>query len=346
MGQCFLKMVSDSQASPVKRNISYYSSDMHPKPKFITTTTLLLFSAMPLMLHGEEGGSGHYLPGSMSSFVDAVPPAETFITRFNFVNYNGDISKGQPLPIAGLTVLGVDAESTAAGLTMLWRPPVQIGEGWSYAMSATLPYVWMDVSGWATAGKVTKSISDSEDGLGDMVLMPLMFNYKASDDWNFNFRVAAYAPTGEYEVGRLANTGKNFWTIEPAVAAMYFGKGNGIEASLFFGADFNFENEDTNYQTGTQLHLDGTLAQHFPLWGGLAGAGVNGFWYEQVQGDSGSGATFGDFKGRTAGLGPVLSFATKVSGQDVICELKWLHEFETKKRLEGDYIWFKALLKF
>lgn len=311
-----------------------------------STLAPLLLVSLTAAIHAEEGGSGHYLPGSMSSFVDAVPPAETFITRFNFVTYSGDFSAGQPLPIAGLTVFGVDAESTAAGLTMLWRPPFEIGENWSYAMSATIPYVWMDVTGGVTAGNLTKSVSDSEDGIGDLVLMPLMFNYNACDDLNFNFRVAGYAPTGEYEVGQLANTGKNFWTIQPTAAVMYFGKQNGIEASLFFGADFNFENPDTNYRSGTQLHLDGTLAQHFPLWGGFAGVGINAYWYEQVEGDSGSGANFGDFKGRTAGLGPVVSYATKIGGQDVIAELKWLHEFETKKRLEGDYIWLKALMKF
>ncbi len=334
---------------PVSVVLGYHPLCFYPtteKPIAMNRRILTLIAFTPLIATAEEGGSGHYLPGSMSSFADAVPPSETFITRFNFVNYSGDFNKGQPLPMAGLSVLGVDADSTAAGITMLWRPPLDIGENWSYAMSATIPYVWMDVTGGVTAGLVTKSVSDSEDGIGDIVLMPLMLNYKACDDVNFNFRIAAYAPTGEYEVGRLANTGKNFWTIEPAVAAMYFGKENGIEASLFLGADFNFENGDTNYQSGTQLHLDGTLAQHFPLWGGLAGVGVNAYWYEQVQGDSGAGANFGDFKGRTAGLGPVVSYVTKIGGQDVIAELKWLHEFETKRRMEGDYIWFKALLKF
>lgn len=155
-----------------------------------------------------------------------------------------------------------------------------------------------------------------------------------------------YAPTGRYEVGRLANTGKNLWTIEPAVGVMYFGQKNGREASLFLGADFNFENDDTEYQTGTQLHLDGTLAQHFPMGGGLLGVGVNGYWHEQVEGDSGDGATFGDFKGRTAGLGPVLSYAGKIGDTDLIAEIKWLHEFEKKNRLEGDYFWVKVVFKF
>lgn len=29
----------------------------------------------------EEGGSGHYMPGSMASFIDSVPPAPAFLAR-------------------------------------------------------------------------------------------------------------------------------------------------------------------------------------------------------------------------------------------------------------------------
>jgi hypothetical protein len=57
-------------------------------------------------------------------------------------------------------------------------------------------------------------------------------------------------------------------------------------------------------------------------------------------------ATFGDFEARTAGLGPVLSYASKIGDVDVIGELKWLHEFETRDRPEGDYVWCKFLVKF
>jgi hypothetical protein len=40
----------------------------------------------------EECGSGHYLPGSMASFIDGVPPTETFLTRVNVVKYDGSAS--------------------------------------------------------------------------------------------------------------------------------------------------------------------------------------------------------------------------------------------------------------
>jgi len=300
----------------------------------------------PGVAMAEEGGSGHYLPGSMASFIDGVPPTETFLMRVNLVYYNGSIGADKRLPIAGQTTLGASASSWAFGLTTLWRPPLDLGERWSYAMSATIPYLFMDVDVAGTSVPGSVSRSGSTNGLGDIVLMPLMLNYNVNPDFNVNFRAGIYAPTGDYEVGRLANTGKNFWTIEPVLGLLYFGQKNGIEVSAFVGADFNTENEDTNYQSGTQFHIDGTLAQHFPWLGGLAGAGVSAYYYQQIEADSGSGATLGDFEGRTIGAGPVVSFMKKIGGHDTVFELKWLHEFETENRLKGDIVWLKAVYKF
>lgn len=312
----------------------------------LLTTAALLTGLAAGTARAEEGGSGHYLPGSMSSFADAVAPKETFVARGNLVRYSGSAGKQQPLPIAGVTALGADASSWALGLTLFWRPPVEVGEGWSYAVSATLPVVTMDVSANVTAGAGTVARTSSTTGMGDVVLIPLMLNQSISPDFNINYRVAAYAPTGSYEVGRLSNTGKNFWTIEPTVGFMYFGQKNGREASVYVGADFNRENPDTHYKSGTQFHVDGTLAQHFPWQGGLAGVGLNGYYYKQLTGDSGSGATLGDFKGKTVGIGPVASFVTKVDGHDLIAEAKWLHETDTEKRMKGDILWLKVLYKF
>ena len=299
----------------------------------------------------EEGGSGHYVPGSMASFVDAVPPAETFVVRYNYLNYDGSFSKEQPLPIAGLNAVGVDAKSQAHGLTMLWRPPVELGTGLSYALSATIPYVWMDVSAQVDAtgpqgAPLSTRRTSKLDGLGDIVVMPTMLKYTINPDLAVGARLGFYLPTGDYEVGRLANQGKNFLTTEPTLELVYFGQKNGREASIFAGMDFNSENEDTDYRSGNQAHIDGTLAQHFPVAGGFGGVGVSGYWYEQVTGDSGSGANFGDFEGKTVSVGPVVSYATKVGGKDLVAELKWLHETDTTRRLEGDLIWFKFLAKF
>jgi hypothetical protein len=73
---------------------------------------------------------------------------------------------------------------------------------------------------------------------------------------------------------------------------------------------------------------------------------VTGFWYQQVTGDSGSGASYGDFKARSLGIGPVVSYSRKLGGSDFIAEFKWLHESKVKKRAEGDTLFLKAMLKF
>ncbi|MGP4842998.1 SphA family protein [Marinobacter sp. 1Y8] len=311
----------------------------------------LLAAMIPLAAtHAEEGASGHYFPGSYSSFMDGVSPTDALIVRANLFSYSGSIDASRAVPIAGMTALDVDVDTDALGVTMFWRPDWgTINDRWNYAMSATIPFVDLkvsaDVQSTAVPGTVVRR-SDSESGIGDTVLMPLMLNYHASDDLNINFRTTFYAPTGDYKVGRLANTGKNFWTVEPTVALMYLGQKNGIEGSLFLGADFNQENPDTDYKSGTQVHLGGTVAQHFPLWGGLAGAGVTGYWYQQVEGDSGSGANLGAFKARAQGLGPTVSWVKSVGKDQVLAELKWINEFNVNKRPEGNTLFLKAMYKF
>ncbi|WP_250645190.1 transporter [Candidatus Thiodictyon syntrophicum] len=51
----------------------------------------------------------------------------------------------------------------------------------------------------------------------------------------------------------------------------------------------------------------------------------------------------GDFKGRTAGLGPVLGYVLPLGKQNFVTELRWLRELDTRNRLAGDYVWLKLV---
>ena len=193
-------------------------STINPLSSYMKSQFLLIaILAVGFNVLAEEGGSGHYLPGAMSSFLDSVPLKESFTVRYNLVYYDGGLRLNEPLPIAGLKTLGANATSWAHGLTLAWRPPVEIGARWSYAASITIPVVWMDVTANVTAGPVSVRRSSTLNGLGDIVLMPVMLNYNINSNLNANFRAGIYAPTGDYKVGRLANTGKNFWTFEPTL---------------------------------------------------------------------------------------------------------------------------------
>ena len=154
---------------------------MNKKSKFFVSDasrTLLSFGLLSLSIFSmslvpdqalaEEGGSGHYLPGSMSSFVDGVPPEPTIIARLNVISYDGKLSR--TIPIGGQVVANAEAKSTALGATFLWAPDWDLGANWSYAMSTTIPLVSIEVSG-SVAGL---SKTDKETGVGDIILMPVM----------------------------------------------------------------------------------------------------------------------------------------------------------------------------
>ena len=71
--------------------------------------------------------------------------------------------------------------------------------------------------------------------------------------------------------------------------------------SLVTGFMINDENDDTNYETGNEFHIDAMFNQFFLETFAL---GLHAYYHKQVEGDSGSGAILGDFKGDSYGIGP------------------------------------------
>ncbi len=301
---------------------------------------------LPVSIYAEEGGSGHYTPGATASFFDTLP-GKPGLALANFFNYY-DASAGitRQLPFAGSLTANIDATCYADILMAIYQTPLKLLGG-SYAVATAIPYVWLEIKGNVSRGGRTISLRDSANGIGDIVVYPFMLGWVGlNGDLKYDARLGIYTPTGDYEKGKLANLGKNYWTFEPAVSLSYISSKIGLEVSAFAGMDFNTKNNETEYQTGSQFHLDFTVAEHLPLLGGVVGVGANGFYYQQITGDSGSGAKLGDFKGRTLGIGPVVSYMTKIWGKDLVAEAKWLPEIDVEKRLKGNYVWFKLGMLF
>lgn len=301
-------------------------------------TALVVGAAEPG--RAEEGGAGHYLPGAMSTFVDVVPgrQAAAFLNAFTY--YGGSVSATRKLQLGGEVVVGVDAKVYADTTIVL------VETGWDVlgadpAFAVAAPYVWVDVSGGVERNGRVVGTRDEADGWGDLEVLPLILTWKLGDV-KLGPALAVYFPTGKYEVGELANVGRNYFTVSPFVFASWLSTTIGTEVTAFAGVDFNSENDATDYRTGHQFHLDGSIAQHLPLFGGFIGLGANGWYYQQITGDSGSGAKLGSFEGTTIGVGPVLSYAITLDHIDVVAEVKWLPELDVKHRLEGDTVWAKV----
>ena len=300
-----------------------------------------LVVAPPLAIAG-EGGTSHIMPGANATLVDLPPTAPGGFFKPMYINYQGDISAR--VPTAAGVVANADAEANTLVLGGGYGFEQTILGGAHYGVAAFLPYTWLSISGNSEAlGGVR--IQNSVSGVGDLTVVPVMLAWK-SGDWQYDFLMPVYAPTGSYEVGRLGNTGLNYWTFDPVVGAAYSNAKSGFNAAIHVGYALNTENNDTSYKSGNILHVDASVQQILPLGSGFANIGAEAWYFQQVSCDSGSGATLGCFKGRTAGIGPVLGYIQPVGQSRLLLELKWLPELDTKNRLNGDYIWLKMVYKF
>ncbi len=303
--------------------------------KFFLLLTPILFFHSPLW--GSEAGSSHYVPGAAASFID-FPSGLPYNFIVPFTWYGGDASITRSFPIAGQIVAGVDVDVFSFSPTFQYDAPVKVLGG-QYAFTVSVPFMSMDVTASVTGPMGnTISINDSRGGLGDMYFSPFTLFWKKG---NFSYQtlVGIYAPTGAFDVGRLANLGKNFWTFSPQAAFKYENQKNGLEATVYTGFNFNTKNNATDYQSGQEFFMDFTVDKRFKNGFGVGGTG---FFFQQITGDSGAGAILGSFKGRNFGLGPELSF-TKILGHDAFfaMELKWLPEILVSHRTQGNWVWFK-----
>jgi hypothetical protein len=165
--------------------------------------------------------------------------------------------------------------------------------------------------------------------------------------WNFGLHnVMTYAmagvPVGTYSVGRLANLGtNNHWSLDGGAGYTYLDAEKGHEFSAVLGMTYNFENHDTDYRNGNDLHLDLAASQFLSE---SVHAGLVGYYYPELSGDSGSGAKLGDFKSRVAAIGPQVGYFFKVGGRKWYANLKGYYEFDAKNRPEGWNTWVEIPL--
>jgi hypothetical protein len=261
------------------------------------------------------------------------------------MNYSGSVPVN--VPTAAGVASNLDAEANVFALGGGYTFDQTVLGGAHYSVAAILPYAWLDISanlqlpGGGSVGRRSKV-----SGFGDLTLVPVMLAWKTSDNWQVEALMPIYVPTGSYKQGRLGNPGLNYWTFDPMVGVAYMNKESGFNAMLQAGYAMNTENSDTDYQSGSILHFDAAIQQIVPLGSGYLTLGAEGFYFDQLTGDSGSGAVLGGFKGMTAGLGPVLGYIQPIGKDSLALELKWLNEVDTKNRLEGDYIWLKGVYKF
>lgn len=211
-------------------------------------------------VRADEGGAGHYLPGFGGYFAGMVPTGRGFYFANHQNQYVGAAGANVALPIGGKLRLGVLAYAFGEVPTVSYSTGRKVLGG-TLGMTLAIPIAYLDATAAVFAGPVLRTVNDTNFRLGDIVLVPVMLGWQHGN-LHWAFMGTVYVPTGDYHLGQLAPTGKNFWTFEPDFGFTYLNAKNGWELSTFAGVDFNSENTATHYQSGIDFHMDFTVANH------------------------------------------------------------------------------------
>jgi len=301
----------------------------------LTLVLVATFGAHTSRVSAAEGAVGFYLLGSTTTNAGILPPPGTYVIDYNYF-YSGSTDFSVDIDIAGLILDGgVDANAYFNIPAPLWVAPGK-ALGGNIGFLMLVPIGRKDVQAGASltgpaGGVIGTNLKGEETKFGDLV--PGMMMGWHHGNWHFKTHTLVNVPVGFWEKGNLANIGFNRWAIDNAAAFTWLDPKIGLELSAMAGFTYNFENPTTDYKTGNEFHLEYAAVQNFSKRFAL---GVNGYYYDQVTGDSGSGARLGSFKGRVAAIGPVMNLNFQVAKIPVSANLKYFREFDVEKRLEGD----------
>lgn len=293
-----------------------------------------------------EGGTETYLLGSRDSMAGALPPPGTYFkTDFQYYSATtGTIT-------AGGIVAVTPSVKTKVSITNITHVTNYQVFGASLGLSVSLPvaYAAIDITG-GIPGFLTGRLSDTQFGMGDPVVTPILGWH--SEKFHTILSASVFLPLGNYNPAVInvpartidvLNIGKNRFAVDPTLSVTYLDPDTGFELSGAAGITFSAMNKTTNYQNAPEFHFEGTIAQHLP--GGWV-AGLTGYAYHQLGDDSGAGAistkaTIGasSLQAQVYGVGPVLTYSTKIGGRPVSFRTKYIMEFGAKRKFEGDRFW-------
>ena len=293
---------------------------------------------------GVEGGLGRPISGAMiNPYAGLVPPSPGFAVGVSEAYYDASIGGGTTVPIGANLTLGIDMKVSFTPVTVLYIWPTQ-GKEWNFASAVSIPLAYIEAEATVTLGRFTGRVKDDDFGLFDIVLVPIVASYHISQTDHVAFNFTVWAPTGEYDPDRLANLSTNTWTFIPGVAYTKIFPEANVELSVAWGLQFDTENTATNYQNGILSDLEATVIKR---WKSGFGFGAIGSWIEQLTDDSGPTADrLNGFSGRAFGVGPIVTYSTKVGKSHLDFNARWVHEFENSKRPEGDLFQVSGTLKF
>ncbi|MDS4020279.1 MAG: transporter [Candidatus Competibacter sp.] len=291
----------------------------------------LLLLAVPALLASPsvlaKDGPDQFLNGAENFMAGALPPPGNYFINY-LGYYEGDYrdNDGNKVP--------VEAKATFDALRFIYVSNYKIFGG-DWAVHAIVPLVYQKVE--------TPNPAFGNDwvfGLGDIVIDPIIIGWHFPPDWHITVGLDIYLPTGKYSsTDPTESIGANYYSFEPIFSFTYLNQ-SGFEVSAKLMYNIKTKNDDTDYQSGDEFHMDYLIGQHFGPWA----VGLGGYYLKQTQNDELNGQKVGPDgnRGQVFAFGP----AVKYDYQGMSFVGSWDYETDVKNRFQGNKFFFKFITAF
>lgn len=289
------------------------------------------------MAHASEFGVSTYRPGIMDLSTGFLPPPGHLLLKEYFLFFD---AHAKAVSEDGRIEAQADTDTYTDALFAAYTSELKVaGANLGFGTIVQLRIASQSARVGLGGGPLPEQRT-TIGGLGDLIVLPVMLG------WNFGqFHLSAalafYAPTGNYQAGRIVDIGVNRWAIEPDIGFTWMDEERGHEISLFTGYTINAENSASHYSSGDEFHADFAVAQHLPY---RFIAGMAGYAVQQTTPDTGRNAVLGSFKGRVIALGPLIGKTFLIGGMPVTFTAKYEFEFAAQNRSSGDALWLACTL--
>ena len=291
----------------------------------------------PRAAHADAGGLSFWLPGLMGSLA-AAPGTPGWSLATIYLHLHSKAEGGRSFHNGGSLVAGLDARADALAIapTYTFATPV-LGAQAAVAVIGVPGRVRVGVEATLAGpngGAVSGSRSDARSTWADVF-------YQGTLKWNHGVHntmvyVTGNVPSGTYDPGRLANLSFGFVAVDAGAGYTYLNPQTGHEFSVVGGLTYSGINRDTQYRNGIDSHVDWAASQFINQHVHI---GIAGYFFQQLTGDSGAGATLGPFKGRAIGIGPQIGFMFKAwEGYSGYLNLRGYRDVDVENRPRGTTI--------
>lgn len=278
--------------------------------------------------HAKEGGD-QYPNGAENWFAGAVPPPGQYLINY-FGYYEGKLKDGDGDKVRLPDGSNPEVSAWFESLRYVYVTEQKLfGADWAWHVIVPIVHQSLDIGPLGGEASVT--------GLGDVTIDPIILAWHGPE-WHFATGLDINLPLGVYDKhDSRKSIGANYWSFEPIFAASYLGA-SGWEVSAKFMYNIKTENEDTDYQSGDEFHMDYLVGKHVGDWS----FGLSGYYLKQVTDDEQYGRTVGDGnRGEVFAIGPSIKYQTK-GGTHFIGQ--WQHESSVENRFQGNKYWFKLIM--